>query len=87
MIDNLPEISGIWERAQRLQRIEDDYDDFGRACRREVIEERRKVMGEEIYENSQGTRSLLWIEAKDIDQEVTERVTERRLRDAIAEDQ
>ena len=89
MLDNLPGIAGMLEKAQRQQRIDDDYDDYERTCRDDVIKERQSVMGQEIYEDphGEGTRSLLWIWEEEIEHEVTARVSERRLRDAMEEDQ
>ena len=54
-----------------------------------AIEARRSVMGEEIYEDSQGegTRSLVWVMEEDVQQEVNERVRDQRLIDTRAEEQ
>ena len=89
MIQNLPGIAALLEKTNRRQRIEDDYEDFERRCRTEAVAERRNAMGEEIYEDSrgEGSRSLLWIWEDEVQREVQDRVTAKRIEDALAEDQ
>ena len=47
------------------------------------------MMGEEIFEDSQGegTRTLLWAMEEEVGKEVNERVMERRILDALASEE
>ena len=89
MIKDLPGIAEMMEAARRRERIADDYEDFEQHCRTEAIRGRRSVMGEEIFEdsNGEGTRTMTWAMEEDVEKEVQERVNTRRLVDALTGDQ
>ena len=89
MIADLPGIGDMMGTTRRREGIEADYDDFERACRAGVMGERRNEMGEEIFEGSQGegARSIVWLLEEGVQEGVRERVEQRRLTDAMAEEQ